>query len=297
MDEKNLVINLNKPKGMTSQQAVTKTKLIFGAKKAGHAGTLDPLATGVLLVCLNEATKITRFLADADKEYIAVMKFGERTDTMDAEGRIIQKVEDFSLDINRIKKTLPSFKGEIEQVPPVYSAVKVSGTPVYKLARKGIAVQLKPRTVAIKELEAISYDPPLLELRVLCSKGTYIRKLCDDIGAKLEIGAHIVDLTRTCIDDFKLSDSAEMDELPLKKSALCTMDSALKNFMEIILSEKDCLRFKNGLPVKDENYSKIPLNSTVRVKDSDGKLFALGRALNSEIRADRLLNLNLTNDS
>jgi tRNA pseudouridine55 synthase len=291
MTVKNLIINLNKPKGMTSQQAVTKTKLIFNAKKAGHAGTLDPLATGILLVCLDEATKITRFLADADKEYIVVMKFGERTDTMDAEGRIIQKVENFSLDINQINSALTRFKGEIEQVPPVYSAIKVSGTPMYKLARRGIDVQLKPRTITIKELEVISYSTPLLELRVLCSKGTYIRKLCDDIGTTLGIGAYVVDLTRTCIEGFKLSDSAALNELPLKKSSLYTIDSALKKFIEVVLTENDCFRFKNGLSIRDENYSKIPLNSIVRVKDPDGKLFAVGKVFNSEIRVDRLLNL------
>lgn len=291
MTAENLIINLNKPKGMTSQQAVTKTKLIFNAKKAGHAGTLDPLATGVLLVCLDEATKITRFLADADKEYIAVMKFGERTDTMDAEGKIIQKVENFSLNMNQINNVLASFKGEIEQTPPIYSAIKISGTPMYKLARKGIDVQLKPRSITIKEMEAISYAPPLLELRVLCSKGTYIRKLCDDIGTALGVGAYVVDLVRTSIEDFKLSDSAALGELPSKKSSLYTMDSALKKFMEVILNENDVIRFKNGVSIKDENYSKIPSNSIVRVKDPNGKLFAIGKVFNSEIKVDRLLNL------
>lgn len=136
MSEKNLVINLNKPEGMSSQQAVTRVKHIFAAKKAGHAGTLDPIATGILLVCVDEATKITRFLAETDKEYVAVMKLGERTDTFDSEGQVIKKVENFELEEDKIATVLERFKGTIKQTPPMYSAIKVSGQPLYSLRVK-----------------------------------------------------------------------------------------------------------------------------------------------------------------
>ena len=185
MDGKNLVINLNKPKGITSQQAVTKLKHIFAARKAGHAGTLDPIATGILLVCLNEATKITRFLADADKEYLAVMKLGERTDTLDSEGKIIYKAPHFSVDKNLIETVLERFRGVIKQIPPMYSAIKVAGSPLYKLARKGIEIERQHRSVNIYKLDMVGFAPPFLEIRALCSKGTYIRTLCDDIGTAL----------------------------------------------------------------------------------------------------------------
>ena len=217
MDNKNLVINLNKPKGLTSQQAVTKVKKLFAVRKAGHAGTLDPIATGILLVCLNEATKITRFLADADKEYLAMMKLGERTDTLDSEGKIIYKATDFSVDKNLIESVLERFRGKIEQIPPMYSAIKVAGKPLYMLARKGIEVERRHRSVNVYKLDIAGFAPPFLEIRVLCSKGTYIRTLCDDIGTALGTGAHVVELKRTKIGDFILEDSAGFDELPNKE--------------------------------------------------------------------------------
>jgi tRNA pseudouridine55 synthase len=237
MIDKNLVINLNKPEGITSQQAVTKVKHIFSAKKAGHAGTLDPIATGVLLVCINEATKITRFLSDTDKEYVAVMKLGERTDTLDSEGKIIKKfqISNFKFQIEEIKKIIQQFIGEIEQIPPMYSAVKVSGRPLYKLARRGIEVERPHKKIKIYKLDLIHFNPPFLEIKVLCSKGTYIRTLCDDIGSAIGVGAHMVALKRTRVGDFGIEDSAGLAELPDKKKSLYTIDMALKHLKDIVL--------------------------------------------------------------
>ena len=295
MVDKNLVININKPEGMTSQQAVTKVKHIFSVRKAGHAGTLDPIATGILLVCTNEATKITRFLADTDKEYVVLIKLGERTDTFDSEGKIIHKVEHFSLDEDRIKTVLERFKGAIKQTPPMYSATKVSGQPLYKLARKGIEVERPHKDINIYELDIIRFASPFLEARVLCSKGTYIRALCDDIGTALGVGAHVAALKRTRIGDFRIEDSAELDELPDKVydpyrgKSICSIDSALKHFKDIILTHHDFRKAINGMQIAPEGLSGLPVNSYLRLKSPEGKLFAIGKVTPSAVRVERLL--------
>ncbi|MFH1014855.1 MAG: tRNA pseudouridine(55) synthase TruB [Nitrospirota bacterium] len=291
MDGKNLVINLNKPKGMTSQQAVTKVKKLFAARKAGHAGTLDPIAAGVLLVCLNEATKITRFLADADKEYLAMMKLGERTDTLDSEGKIIYKAPHFFVDKNLIETVLERFRGNIEQIPPMYSAIKVAGKPLYMLARKGIEVERQHRSVNIYKLDMSELSPPFLEIRVLCSKGTYIRTLCDDIGTAIGIGAHVVELKRTKIGDFMLKDSAGFDELPHKEKSVRSIDASLSHLKDIILSSRDFIRMANGAMITSENLPELPADSYLRLKNPDGKLFAIGKSTGSGIKIERLLHI------
>ncbi len=166
----NLVLNLNKPKNITSQQAVTTVKKIFSSEKAGHAGTLDPIATGVLLVCLNEATKITRFLSELDKEYVACMKLGERTDTYDSTGRIIEKKQIDNIRVGDIEKVLKKFIGEIKQIPPMYSAIKVKGVPLYKLARRGEFIHRRERIVRIYNIEVLDFEVPFVYIRVRCSR-------------------------------------------------------------------------------------------------------------------------------
>jgi tRNA pseudouridine55 synthase len=284
-----LVINLDKPKGLTSQEAVTKVKRIFRAKKAGHAGTLDPIATGVLLVCLGEATKITSFLSDLEKEYVATLKLGERTDTLDAEGKIIEKVEGFTIRESAIEDVLSRFKGEIRQTPPMYSALKVSGRPLYELARRGIVLERAPRTVLIKELETIGYEPPLLKLRVVCSKGTYIRSLADDIGLALGVGAHVAELRRTRIGIFSSDNSAAMEELPHKQSALHPVDSALRHLRDVVLSESEYSLASHGNPLALRG--DFGEGERLRLKDPSGALFALGIAAGERIKIERLLHL------
>jgi len=291
MTDKHLVINVNKPKGMTSQQTVTEIKHIFSAGKAGHAGTLDPIATGVLLVCINEATKITRFLAETDKEYVAIMKLGERTDTFDSEGKIIQKVGQFSLDEAKIKTVLERFKGPIKQTPPMYSAIKVSGRPLYKLARKGIEIERPHKDINIHELDIVRVAPPFLEIRVLCSKGTYIRTLCDDVGTALDVGAHVVALKRTKVGNFRLEDSADLNELPDKKKSLCSVDTAIKHLRDVVVSKSYMLKAIKGMVIMPENLSDVPIDSYLRLKNPEGKLFAIGKVTGSGIKIERLLNV------
>lgn len=291
MSGKDLVINIDKPEGLSSQQAVTKVKRIFSAKKAGHAGTLDPLATGVLLVCTNEATKITRFLAECDKEYVATMKLGERTDTFDSEGKVIRRVEDFSLDSDAVKSALKDFSGSIKQTPPMYSAIKVSGKPLYKLARKGIEVERRQKEIKIYDIAMVRFDAPHLVIRVSCSRGTYIRTLCDDIGTALGVGAHVTALIRTRVGNFRIEDSASLESLPHMEKAVCSIDAALAFLNSIELSENDFLKAKKGMPITLAVRPSMPLNAYVRLKSPDGKFFAIGRTAGCTLKIERLLNV------
>lgn len=191
----NGVVIIDKPAGITSHDVVSRVKKILGAKKAGHTGTLDPMATGVLPVCVNEATKLARFLSDDDKEYLATMLLGVQTDTLDTEGKIVSQ-SDKAVSREEIRTALFRMVGKIKQVPPAYSAIKYAGDPLYKWARKGIIIEAKPREVEIKHIivEDISY--PRVTFRVACSKGTYIRTLCADIGGILGCGACLGGLRR-----------------------------------------------------------------------------------------------------
>ncbi len=203
---------LDKPVGLSSNRALQAVKRIYKVKKAGHAGTLDPLASGLLLVLFGEATKFAGPLLDADKEYIATVKLGERTATGDAEGEVTGR-SDFRVAESAIQKVLESFKGAIEQVPPMYSALKRGGVPLYALARKGQTVARAPRRVEIRELEKIRFRAPLLELRVRCSKGTYIRTLAEDIAAALGTMGHLAALRRTASGDFQVKDAVTLSAL------------------------------------------------------------------------------------
>lgn len=296
----NLVINLSKPKGITSQQAVTRVKRLLGAKRAGHAGTLDPLATGILLVCVNEATKITRFLTGLDKEYAAVIKLGEKTDTFDSDGRVIKKTDDFLLAEDEIKTVLKDFTGAINQVPPMYSAVKMNGTPLYKLARKGIVIERQPRQVTIHKIELSWCRLPLMKIKVSCSKGTYIRALCDDIGDALGVGAHLTELERTRVGSFSSEDSTTLDALEQatrsgkietrSDRALLSMDAALGHMGEATLTDKEASMVRNGLSIKYPAGFHIS-KEHIRLKDPAGRLFAIGRITDDSIRAERVFSL------
>jgi len=207
------VLLLNKPYGLSSNTALQKTKRIFNAAKAGHTGTLDPLATGLLPICLGEATKFSSFLLDADKEYIATIKLGVATTTYDAEGEITANNKVTSSNAE-ILECINSFIGKITQYPPIYSALKVKGRALYDYARNGEEVEIKSREVTIHELELIEFiSEDEFNLRVLSSKGTYIRSLAHDIGQKLGCGAHLSGLVRTKTNHFNIQQSKTLEEL------------------------------------------------------------------------------------
>ena len=207
------ILNIDKPQGLTSRQVVDRVRKIFGMPKAGHAGTLDPDATGVLLICLGKATKLFEPLQAGEKEYEGTLTLGVTTDTLDASGKIIQTTDVCSVTEEEIIAAFKQFEGEIEQIPPMFSAVKHKGKPLYKLARRGIKVERPPRTVTIHHLEILEIHKPDVTFRVSCSKGTYIRVLASDIGTAIGCGAHLSSLTRTRSGIFTLSDSISLDEI------------------------------------------------------------------------------------
>lgn len=182
--------------------------------KLGHGGTLDPMASGVLPVCVGEATKVIRFLLDADKEYLAVVRFGVETDTLDATGQVLCETPIGDLDAIRLQAALAGFRGEIEQVPPMFSALKHHGRPLYRYARAGQTVERAPRRVKVHELELLAWEPPdRARLRIRCSKGTYIRSLAADLGRQLGVGAHLTELRRTASGPFALAQAVSLDQI------------------------------------------------------------------------------------
>lgn len=281
-----IVINLNKPKGITSQDAVTAVKRILNVKKAGHSGTLDPSATGILLVCVDKATKLASYFSSLDKEYIAVMKLGEATDTQDSCGNIIEKADKVNAREDEINNALESFKGRILQKPPMFSALKHKGQPLYKFARKGVDIPREPREVHIRRIELLKIYLPFVSFRVLCSKGTYVRTLCDDIGRKLGTFAHLSELERSAIGPFCIKDAVSLDELQDQvqsqsiSKGIYSMDAALSWMPEIKVKEPVIKNVRNGNPIKMDDCLEIPVNlnagDSVKIKSPQSEFLAIG---------------------
>ncbi len=207
------VLNINKPAGMTSHDVVDAVRRILGMRRVGHTGTLDPQATGVLPMCVGRATRIAQYLTQADKEYVMTLRLGITTDTLDAAGKETTRVEDVAVRREDLLAVLPRFVGEIQQVPPIYSAKKYRGERLYRLARRGEHVERQPVTVRIHTLDLLEFRPPFVRLRAICSKGTYARSLCDDIGRALGCGGHLYELTRTRSGRFTLEGILTLTEL------------------------------------------------------------------------------------
>jgi len=290
----NTVIVLNKPKDYTSQAAVIAVKKSLKCKKAGHAGTLDPMATGILIVCINEATKIAPLLMELEKEYLFKAKFGVSTDTYDAQGNVTKVIEDFALKKEEIEQILTKYKGEIMQTPPMYSAVKIEGTPLYSLARKGIEIERKPKKVVIHSIKIEDFNPPFVTFRVVCSKGTYVRALCNNIGEELGIGAHIVELERTRIGNFKVEQSIDLEKLREISSSsafslqpILTIDEALYFIPSVTIGDALVRKFLNGNSVKIP--SGIVPAGWVKVKDKTGKILGIGFGNGVIIKPERII--------
>lgn len=252
------IVILDKAIGISSNRALQEVKRIFDAQKAGHTGSLDPLATGVLPLCLGEATKVSQFLLDSDKKYRAKLKLGVRTDSGDSEGNILESCADFEVSEQQIEEALTPFKGEIEQVPPMYSALKVNGVPLYKMARKGQTIEREPRRITVYSIEMTAFEGDELELEIACSKGTYIRTIADDLGQALGCGAHIIALRRTqagafteadCVTTETLKEEFESGGLSVIDDHLIPMDKAIADLPEVILPSITASFIKNGQPV------------------------------------------------
>jgi tRNA pseudouridine55 synthase len=272
------ILNINKPPGITSHTAVARVRRLTGQRKVGHAGTLDPIATGVLLLCLGQATRVTEYLMAGRKKYRAVVRLGVSTDTYDAEGTVTQSVEAFHLSQDRIIDTLAPFRGVIQQVPPPYSAIQQNGQRLYKLARRGLAVQAPPRIVEIDALDLITWQPPHLTLDVTCSPGTYVRSLAHDLGQALGVGGHLSALTRLASGEWRLEDAITLDELQTVVEAgrwtdfLHPLDAALQAFDRVDLPAELARRAGQGQTIPLDQSPKTPL---ARAYTPDGRLLAL----------------------
>ena len=247
------VLLLDKPIGMTSNDALQKARRLFSAAKAGHTGTLDPLASGLLPLCFGEATKFSADLLDADKTYVATLKLGITTDSGDAEGLVLE-TRPVTVGEAELLAVLPRFTGPISQVPPMYSALKLNGRPLYELARKGVVVERAPRHITIHALELLAWEGDVAVLRVACSKGTYVRVLAEDIGAALGCGAHLIGLRRTVVGDLQLAEAVTLSELEAlaeeeRKSRLAPVDTLLQSLPVVALDSASCERFCHGNPV------------------------------------------------
>jgi len=207
------VLNVNKPAGMTSHDVVDVVRRLLKIRRVGHTGTLDPRATGVLPLCIGRATRIAQFLTQADKEYMITMRLGITTDTLDGDGKILSRTDDIAIDPVKLKEILKGFVGEIQQIPPLFSAKKHHGERLYRLARRGETVEREPIKVKIYDLTFLSLDLPFVEFQVACSKGTYARSLCDDIGRALGCGAHLYALTRVRSGRFLVEEALTLDAL------------------------------------------------------------------------------------
>lgn len=275
----NGILLLDKQLGFSSNSSLQKAKRLFNAQKAGHTGSLDPLATGVLPICFGEATKVSTFLLESNKRYQTIAKLGQTSSTGDAEGEILLEREIPELSVDKINQVLRQFTGEISQVPPMYSALKKDGKPLYELARKGEVVERKARQVTIYELALIEKTENTLVLDVNCSKGTYIRTLVEDIGEALGCGAYVKMLRRTEVSPFEGCDSYRFDQLEaLKKSgdlekSLLPVDRALQQWQQIEITKAESRAFLMGQTIK------VDLNDAdenLRVYSDNGDFLGIG---------------------
>jgi len=248
------VLLLDKPLGLSSNAALQHARRLLEAARAGHTGTLDPMASGLLALCFGEATKFAGGLLDADKAYRARVRLGVRTATGDAEGEVLERHE-VSAGREQVLAALERFRGDIEQVPPMHSAIKHQGRPLYSYARKGQTIERKPRKVLIRELELVRMEGTDFDLRVVCSKGTYIRTLAEDIGAALGCGAHLAALERTAIGPFQLGDAIGLEALaalpgPKRYERLLPVTALIHSQPRLVLDVENETRFRHGQAVR-----------------------------------------------
>ncbi len=289
------ILLLDKPVGITSNAALQKIKRLYKAGKAGHTGNLDPLASGLLPICLGEATKISSFLLDSDKRYLGTCKLGIRTRTADAEGEVVETRPVGELSEHEVNRVLQRFLGEIEQVPPMHSAVKVNGKPLYKLAHQGMEIERKPRRVRIYELKLRRLQGDELDIELSCSKGTYVRTLAEEIGEALGCGAHLSALRRTASGPFGIEDAHTLPEIEhLAEDGLDALDQlllpteyAIADWPEVNLSENTAYYLQQGQAVQ---VPRAPTDGWVRIHRHDGVFLGVGQILeDGRVAPKRLL--------
>lgn len=272
------ILNINKPTGMSSFDVVRVVKKAAKTKKVGHTGTLDPEASGVLPICIGRATKLVDYIMSDYKIYEVELKLGITTDTYDREGKVLQTSE-VNLSENDVKEVIKSFVGEIDQVPPMYSALKVNGQRLYNLARQGIEIERKSRKIHIYNIDILSVDLPVVHFTVKCSKGTYIRSLCYDIGEKLKCGGTMWNLKRTQTGSFNILNSMELDQLNVDNihNYLIPMDKALESYPKVVIDKKYEKLILNGVNVKDNAIiGNMETNKLYRVYLGENDFVGIG---------------------
>lgn len=275
----NGIVNIYKPLGITSHGVVNKVRRILNIKKVGHTGTLDPDAEGVLPICIGKGTKIAGILTDSDKAYRAVIKLGVTTDTQDASGEILSE-SDVNVTADEFENAVNKFVGKILQTPPMYSALKVGGKKLCDLARQGIEVERQPREILIKSIKISNFNGITATLDVDCTKGTYIRTLCHDIGQNLGCGAIMQSLVRTKSGRFDITDSVTLEEFEKSpEKYILSPDKMFLDLPEIFLNDEDTTKFKNGIRIKTNKKE----GQTFRVYSQNGEFLALSVSENNKL--------------
>ncbi|WP_045097699.1 tRNA pseudouridine(55) synthase TruB [Legionella fallonii] len=287
------ILLLNKSEGMSSNFALQKAKNLFGAKKAGHTGSLDPLATGMLPICFGEATKICQYILDADKCYETTGLLGIKTNTADATGEVIAQTDDYSISEMQLHDILEQYKGRTKQIPSMFSALKHNGVPLYKFARKGIEIERNARDILISQLDLNYFDGKQFSLTVTCSKGTYIRNLVEDIGDDLQVGAHVTRLHRLYTSGFQqipMYTLEQIEEMSLtqKINCLIPMDKAVDYLSQVILSDEEVFSIRQGRVLA--NKMNVDVADCVRLYNERSQFIGIGeRQVNGDLKAKRLL--------
>ena len=262
------IILINKPLNCTSHDVVNKVRKICHTKKVGHCGTLDPLASGVLVLCINKATKALQFITSEDKEYIATITLGKATDTYDLEGKITSEKEyQNDLTLKQVEETLKTFLGKQKQVPPIYSAIKVNGKKLYEYARNNEKVEIEPRDIEIYSLELLSFEKNEIKIRTHCSKGTYIRSLCVDIASALGYPGVMSSLIRTKSGHFALDDCITLEELEQNPNQCIPIEEAFKDFKSLIIEDEKIVY--HGKTISSS------LEGQVAITNKEGKILAI----------------------
>ncbi len=291
----NGILLLDKPIGLTSNGALQKIKHLFEAKKAGHTGSLDPLASGMLPLCFGEATKFSQYLLEADKTYLVSAKLGIRTTTSDAEGEVVSERPVPDLTIKTLDKAFDAFRGEIEQVPSMYSALKHKGQPLYKLARQGITVEREARKLTIYELQVLDYQNETIDFKLRCSKGTYVRTIVDDLGEALGCGAHVTMLRRLDVGPYhyenmisveQLEACAEKDGVQSLDQFLLPMDTSVNHWPELRVDSQIAFYLRQGQSVF---IPQAPTSGWVRFALKDGAFIGVGEMMEDGKVAPRRL--------
>ncbi len=285
------VLTIKKEADWTSHDVVAKVRRLLGGVKVGHAGTLDPAATGVLPVLIGRGTRIAEYLIEWDKEYRAVLRLGERTDTQDATGTVLTRHSVDSVTSRAIHEVVGRFRGSIEQIPPMYSAVKVGGVPLYKSARAGKSIARDPRMIVIHTLEVESIQECDVTVRIVCSKGTYVRTLCADIGDALGVGGHMLTLERRRVGPLTIDHALTIEDVVTRHAVgrlgddLLSMDRALDHMGIVVVDERTADRVRHGVPVPPSKIlrwvgavdTRRGSHKSVRIHDADGCLVAIGK--------------------